>query len=291
MSESTSRVLSFIQRAKQLTESTKNSTIPQINPNPNNSTANPPQFSRLVTSPSGSQSFNIPTSAIKTESIPQARIPSPANIKNHKSSTSEIVVPTFQLNEEKSQYSRKGTPISNSPIPPKPKPGHKSSTSQVFFPKSPSNTSNRVPIPKPLLSSKSSTQSKISPLSKLSKQPIIPIKSSQPTQANSSKPPTPKHSSYSRSSTPKSASSPLSSTLLPTLSQVPVNSELLTQPPQDPVDLDSAIDSLLKIRNQIDAKIKEQQMIELQMIQIISKKLEKVKKSESKYESIEKAKL
>ena len=291
MSESTSRVLSFIQRAKQLTDSTKNSSIPQICSNSNISTTNHPQTSRLVASPAGLQIFNFTTSATKTEPISQARIPSPANGKSHKSSISEIFVPNFQLNEEKFQYSRKGTPISSSPIPPTSKPAHKSSTSQVFFPKSPSNTSNRAPIPKPLLSSKSSSQSKISPLCKLPKQSAQPLKSTQPNLSTSSKPPTPNHSSYSRSSTPKSSASPLPSSLLPAYSRIPANSELITQPAQDPVDLDSAIDNLLKIRNEIDAKIKEQQMIELQMIQIIAKKLEKVKKSESKYENIEKAKL
>lgn len=296
MSESNSRVLSFIQRAKQLTDSTKSNTLPQNNNIANTFTANPVQVSRVVPSPAGSRAMNSNTTSIKTDPIAQTRIPSPANNKNHKSSLSQVISPTFKT-QEKKQYSRKGTPTSNSPIlQVDSKPSHKSSTSQIFFPTSPSTSSSRLPLPKPPPSS-SSSKAKTSPLSKPKTLSIQSTTSFKPARSsptvNSPKPQTPNQSTYSRSSTPRSLATPLSSSPIPSHSQIPQISE--SKPPQLPTleapNLDSAIENLVKIRNQIDYKLKEQQDKESQMIQNLSKKLEKIKKSESRYENIEKAKM
>ena len=301
MSESSSRVLSFIQRAKQLTDSAKTSSVPQTNSVSNSYTANP-AVSRIVPSPAESRVLNVNSTSVKIESITQTRIPSPANGKSHKASMSQVISPTFKAKEKTIQFSRKGTPVSNSPIPQvEPKPAHKSSTSQIFFPSSPSTSSSRLPLPRPLASSTSSSYSKISPLAKKKNLSIQSTKPLQPASPNpnaspkpiliSSKPQTPNHSSYSRSSTPKSAATPLSASPTPFISQIPKISESKTHPAVDPANLDPSIENLVKIRSQIDDKLREQQTIESQMIQIITKNLEKVKNSESRYENIEKAKV
>ena len=99
-----------------------------------------------------------------------------------------------------------------------------------------------------------------------------------------SRPPTPKISATSRSETPKSRASPVYP-----YCKSPKNSEILTQLPVDTKNLEASIENLLKIRADIEEKIKEQQMKELEIIQTISKKLLKVKDVQDTFKTIENA--
>lgn len=99
-----------------------------------------------------------------------------------------------------------------------------------------------------------------------------------------SRPPTPKISAASRSETPKSRNSPVYP-----YCKSPKNSEILTKLPVDTKNLEASIENLLKVRADIEVKIKEQQMKELQIIQTISKKLQKVKDVQDTFKTVENA--
>jgi hypothetical protein len=258
MSDSSSRVLSFIQRAKLLTDSAK--PISTSNYPPLQGT--PLSTSSLKQVP---QSLKSDTSRISQTSSTETRIPTPSR-GEHKSSSSQSILPTFHFPESTSKSSRQGTPTTLVTLPLTPKTpqsipctskksDHKSSSSQIFFPFSNSKPPLKGPI------------SRFSSFSKKPPSPKVSSRASTPNASRPSKSPSPSGELFNR---------------------VPENSEVLTKV-NDPVDLDSALVELMKIRAGIDEKIKEQQMVELQMIQMISQKLEKVKKSEEIYENIENA--
>lgn len=99
-----------------------------------------------------------------------------------------------------------------------------------------------------------------------------------------SRPPTPKISTLNKSETPKSRNSPVGP-----YCRSPINSEIVTKFPLDNQNLQTSIEGLLKIRADIEEKIKEQQMKELQIIQSVSNRLQKVEKVQESFKTVENA--
>jgi hypothetical protein len=156
--------------------------------------------------------------------------------------------------------------------------------------KSPTHTPTRSITPQKSISKPPPVPSSISPL-KSGRDPTPPSDALKSSKVVLSKPVGGKRVSPQKSITPKSRGAPSISSKPAALTPRPSESKGKSMPMESLTEIEGLVESLMKTRQNLDEKIKEQQEKEIEVINMIKESLSKNRAKEEQFDSVQAAEM